>query len=304
MESTNLPEFIKSQILFPDILVVRPADYQTNISNFIQILELQSRSQNHNSSTEQKFNLTLEDPPHLNDIHFISSNNNRSFQLNDKNFYLEYCNIQSFFNERMAPDFLYDGNFTLFGGKTPFLDVDMKNIWFGNGKTLGKLHFDAYDNLLCQISGSKNLLISPPYNNSHFYEGHLREAVLSLTDLYSPIERKMDGLSQTTAMVMSPVDIKNINSSRFPLFEKARFMNCTINPGDVLYLPSFWWHEVQSTPDEREEIQRNIAVNFWYKPFLEKSFPCEKCPLKVSDHYYHSLTPDFFEGKRINNNKF
>ena len=62
-------------------------------------------------------------------------------------------------------------------------------------------------------------------------------------------------------MVMSPVDILKPNYDRFPKFKDARALNCTINEGDVLFMPSFWWHEVQSYPSKQE--QRNVAVNFW-----------------------------------------
>jgi len=36
---------------------------------------------------------------------------------------------------------------------------------------------------------------------------------------------------------------------------------CNIMEGDVLYMPAFWWHEVQSRPNPEEK--RNVAVNFW-----------------------------------------
>ena len=48
---------------------------------------------------------------------------------------------------------------------------------------------------------------------------------------------------------------------RFPKFGAARPMSCTIGEGDVLFMPAFWWHEVQSRPSPTQ--QRNLAVNFW-----------------------------------------
>lgn len=62
-------------------------------------------------------------------------------------------------------------------------------------------------------------------------------------------------------MVMSPVDITQPDLRRFPLFAKATPYHCNIKEGDVLYMPAFWWHEVQSQPDYSE--MRNLAVNFW-----------------------------------------
>jgi hypothetical protein len=59
-------------------------------------------------------------------------------------FYLEYCSIPSSLPRMMAD--IADGF-----AWADFLDREMTNIWLGNGRTLGKLHFDPFDNLLCQI---------------------------------------------------------------------------------------------------------------------------------------------------------
>ena len=62
-------------------------------------------------------------------------------------------------------------------------------------------------------------------------------------------------------MVMSPVDISLPDLERFPRFVEAKRTQCVLRPGDVLFMPAFWWHEVQSYPDREEK--RNVAVNFW-----------------------------------------
>ena len=41
-------------------------------------------------------------------------------------------------------------------------------------------------------------------------------------------------------------------------------MTCKLLPGDVLYIPSFAWHNVLSSSNEEDQF--NIAVNFWFKP--------------------------------------
>lgn len=62
-------------------------------------------------------------------------------------------------------------------------------------------------------------------------------------------------------MVMSPVDITDPDLKRFPRFANAKRLQCVLKPGDVLFMPSFWWHEVQSYPDLQQK--RNLAVNYW-----------------------------------------
>ena len=61
-------------------------------------------------------------------------------------------------------------------------------------------------------------------------------------------------------MVMSPIDILRPDYENSPKFREVPGMSCTIHEGDVLYMPSFWWHEVQSVPSKDK---RNLAVNFW-----------------------------------------
>lgn len=115
-----------------------------------------------------------------------------------------------------------------------------------------------------QISGRKELFLYEPHQNSRLYEAHIQEASLAFNPVTKKFWRKE--LLESTSMVMSPVDILNPDYNRFPKFKEAQALNCTINEGDVLFMPSFWWHEVQSYPSEHEP--RNLAVNFWWVFFL------------------------------------
>ncbi len=109
------------------------------------------------------------------------------------------------------------------------------------------------------MSGQKKLVLFQPHDNDNLYEAHIPEAILG----YDSKQRKIyrHSLLESTSMVMSPVDILKPNLERFPKFVKTKRMECTIGPGDVLFMPAFWWHEVQSIPDP--EQHRNLAVNFW-----------------------------------------
>lgn len=100
-----IPTAVKSQLPFPDLVVVRPATTEMNFSEFLD---------------------------------FISSVN-QSFSA-----YLEYSSIPYY-----MPGLQQD----LF--ELPFvrgsLEVRHLNMWLSDGNTLGKLHFDPFDNLLCQV---------------------------------------------------------------------------------------------------------------------------------------------------------
>ena len=66
----------------------------------------------------------------------------------------------------------------------------------------------------------------------------------------------------------------------------------------MIYVPSFWWHEVTSTPGPRrrdgsvadgEFIQLNAAINRWFDPLYLKEFPCATCAKYVNKKYTDML---------------
>lgn len=65
--------------------------------------------------------------------------------IKDMSAYLEYSSIPDHLPE-LEDDILEE---MLFQG---LLKRNHLNIWLSDGRTLGKLHFDQYDNLLCQVN--------------------------------------------------------------------------------------------------------------------------------------------------------
>ena len=196
-------------------------------------------------------------------------------------------------------------------------DADGKPmLWLGDGRTVGKLHFDPFDNVLFQVEGTKTFRLSDPENNARFYEGHMREAQLEVEiirhntgdicvsggkDKYEDCSSlggeigstttfvfRKTKLLEATSMVHSPIDVNNINIERFPISESIRYMDCEVGPGEALFVPSFWWHEVYSRPSTKAAADRsrlNIAVNFWYPPLYNKEFPCASCKKNFNSDY-------------------
>ena len=91
---------------------------------------------------------------------------NRSDELG-ANFYLEYFPIKevpAMMNDIQNFDFAEYSSFInyfidyiifyIISISRSLLRRDMFNVWVGNGRTLGKLHFDPYDNLLVMIAGT------------------------------------------------------------------------------------------------------------------------------------------------------
>ena len=58
------------------------------------------------------------------------------------------------------------------------------------------------------------------------------------------------------------VDLRNEDDSRFPRLAKAIKREVILEPGDLLFLPAYWWHEVTTLPVQPNEI--TVSINFWY----------------------------------------
>jgi hypothetical protein len=134
-----------------------------------------------------------------------------------------------------------------------------KNLWLGDGDTLGKLHFDPFENLLGLISGEKHLTLFSPEHSNALYEGHLREGILNYDERTGEFSR--DELMESTSMVNSPIDLQNPELERYPAFSSAVPLDCKVREGDLLYMPAFWWHEVQvSAPPPASRLYLTLKI--------------------------------------------
>lgn len=114
------------------------------------------------------------------------------------------------------------------------------SIWIG-GATTATCHFDALDNIACCVAGKRRFTLFPPNQISNLYPG--------------PLEPTPGG------QVISLVDFKNPDFQKFPRFHDALLTAQVVElePGDALYIPSMWWHHVESL------APYNILVNYWWE---------------------------------------
>ena len=175
------------------------------------------------------------------------------------------------------------------------------HLWLGDGHTTGKLHFDPFDNILHQLSGSKTFFMADPSRNERFKEGHMREAELTATSLLASASASVADKSYTNSSSIN----KNKNRDRdrnidkdidkevrgsvkrwdvkrgklsestsmvhspYPLVDKdndnERFqhISCTVRAGEALFVPSFWWHEVVSQPGPEVPVPVPVQENQW-----------------------------------------
>jgi hypothetical protein len=128
-------------------------------------------------------------------------------------------------------------------------------IWLGNSARIAP-HFDTSENIACCVAGTRRFLVFPPSQIENLYGG--------------PIDHNMAGPPA------SLVDPKAIDLEKFPKFELAMSFAklAELQPGDALYMPSLWWHYVES------EGPLNVLVNYWWSS-LKNNAPMSNIALAL-----------------------
>jgi hypothetical protein len=107
------------------------------------------------------------------------------------------------------------------GGLDAYLTEGGGMIWIGPAGTFTPLHFDLTNNLIGQLVGAKQVVMAPPSESAKlYYRRHVFSDVQDLTD---------------------PACL-----AKYPLARDARSFTVELSPGDLLYVPIGWWHQVRS----------------------------------------------------------
>eukprot|EP00547_Thalassionema_nitzschioides_P004839 CAMPEP_0194218536 /NCGR_PEP_ID=MMETSP0156-20130528/23988_1 /TAXON_ID=33649 /ORGANISM="Thalassionema nitzschioides, Strain L26-B" /LENGTH=225 /DNA_ID=CAMNT_0038947931 /DNA_START=266 /DNA_END=940 /DNA_ORIENTATION=+ len=129
-------------------------------------------------------------------------------------------------------------------------------LWLGPSGTVSPLHYDPLDNLLMQIVGEKRVILYPrtvedtllfpkPLERAQKVEGNNKEdkEENGKPHIMNWHYAGSDGNQYNT----SAVNVEDPDYEKYPLFEHAPTpYECTISPGDILYIPKKWWHHVRS----------------------------------------------------------
>lgn len=134
------------------------------------------------------------------------------------------------------PGFAAANPMALIAGASP-------RIWLGTASNVSS-HYDTLDNLACVIAGRRRFTLYSPECIGRLYVG--------------PIDNTMAGQPVSLA-ASAPSGI----AALYPRFEEIRddALSAELEPGDALYLPKLWWHQVQST------APFNGLVNYWWDAF-------------------------------------
>ena len=120
-----------------------------------------------------------------------------------------------------------------------FLDPALKitnSFWLGSAGTVTPLHYDLIYNLAVEVRGRKRFTLFAPDQLDYLYPFSKRSKIVTF----------------------SRVDIEKPDLDRFPKFQQAQPIQCTLEPGEILYIPPFWWHQVHS-------VDAAILMNYTWR---------------------------------------
>ncbi|AMP14953.1 cupin-like domain protein [Collimonas pratensis] len=114
-----------------------------------------------------------------------------------------------------------------------FKKMGPPRFWLGPAGTVTPLHCDYDDNIFAQIWGSKRIFLAPPHHDEFLYP---REA--------------------NAILFGSPFDPEAPDFEKFPLARQAALVECIIQPGELLYVPAGWYHQVRA-------LTFSLSANRW-----------------------------------------
>ncbi len=119
------------------------------------------------------------------------------------------------------------------------------NFWLGNALTV-PVHHDHPYNLACVVAGRRRFTLFAPEHVGNLYIG--------------PLEHTPSG-APISVVHPNPPDLE-----RYPRYREAlaSAQVAEMEPGDALYIPPLWFHQVEAL----EKV--NLLVNYWW-PVLSDS---------------------------------
>ena len=138
----------------------------------------------------------------------------------------------------------------------PFLRLQHELLWMSTHCTVGPLHYDEQENLHAVVRGAKRFeLFHPSAGAAQLYDGTPMRTMYHLWRWDNASRRghlhALDPLTAPPAhQPFSPVSVRRPDARRHPRFGGAKRLECEVKAGEVLYVPSYWWHEVTSLPQD------------------------------------------------------
>jgi hypothetical protein len=111
------------------------------------------------------------------------------------------------------------------GAPRTCVEEEVPGVYLGAVGTCSPLHYDLNHGLLAQVRGRKRVWLFPPSEREQLY---LRGPFPGANQLHR----------------QSAVDIHAPDHGAFPRFARASGYEVTLEPGQMLFIPALWFHEI------------------------------------------------------------
>ena len=140
------------------------------------------------------------------------------------------------------------------GNNNALNSLDASNIWIGSDQSVTSLHKDHYENFVGGVMGVKTFSLYPPTDFGYIkYEKCIpciHDPPSSNSTLWSI--KRLEGTHVNWIVDVDPcIDPITVD----------------IYPGDMLYLPSLWYHSVKMKSERFKDNNGQtacISINYWF----------------------------------------
>mmetsp|Transcript_15222 Transcript_15222/g.21708 ORF Transcript_15222/g.21708 Transcript_15222/m.21708 type:complete len:469 (-) Transcript_15222:107-1513(-) len=164
---------------------------------------------------------------------------------------------------------------------------DAINLWIGDERSVSSMHKDHYENLFYVLSGEKVFTICPPADSPFLHEAKFESGTFctlqnndgkfdSGIDTWSVksdnsedfgvrwIEPDIDNII-ADGKILNDISVEQDDRyhkeksylKKFPNLQFAHPLKIHVSEGEMLYLPSLWYHKVT-------QLCETIGINYWY----------------------------------------
>eukprot|EP00002_Diphylleia_rotans_P015413 TRINITY_DN2991_c0_g1_i5.p1 TRINITY_DN2991_c0_g1~~TRINITY_DN2991_c0_g1_i5.p1 ORF type:complete len:298 (-),score=85.31 TRINITY_DN2991_c0_g1_i5:88-981(-) len=128
------------------------------------------------------------------------------------------------------------------------------NFWMGDERSVSSMHKDPFENLYGVVRGEKSFVLLPPFA-LYFLEERMAKSARYKKGADGEWTIEDDEPESQVPWITLDPDQPDLETH--PKYKHLRPIRVTVSAGDLLYLPSLWYHKVLQSAD-------TIAVNFWY----------------------------------------
>ncbi|KAJ9660799.1 hypothetical protein H2198_002338 [Neophaeococcomyces mojaviensis] len=153
-------------------------------------------------------------------------------------------------------------------------DPEAINIWIGDSRSVTSTHRDPYENLYLVLKGSKTFTLYPPVDEITLPTVSVRtgkynfdKSTSSFSTSLDESETPDDPPTRIPWIALDPSRLREQLIAEHPMYEHSSPRVVTVREGEILYLPSGWYHHVRQecgTWHEDGSPAPCIAVNYWY----------------------------------------